>query len=125
MRGSCWQWCANGCNNSQQCWDLQCIVGRIQAISLCNPCVQSVRGHNNVGRAVSNGSNIVAVLSGDHGTKEMLGVVVPVCTQPKTYSNTLFQNHHKMYHSCHKFVFMLNAPQQLVFMLKFLRIMQM
>ena len=27
---ACWQWCANGCNNSQQVWDLQCIVGRIQ-----------------------------------------------------------------------------------------------
>ena len=48
----CWQWCANGCNNSQQCWDLQCIVGRIQPISLCKPCVMSVRGPNNVGRAV-------------------------------------------------------------------------
>ena len=43
----------------------------------------------------------------------------------KTYSNTPFQSHHKMYHSCHKFVFMLIAPQQLVFKLKFLRIMQM
>ena len=42
----------NGCNNSQQCWDLQCIVGRIQPISLCKPCVMSVRGPNNVGRAV-------------------------------------------------------------------------
>ena len=37
---------------SQQCWDLQCIVGRIQPISLCKPCVISVRGPNNVGRAV-------------------------------------------------------------------------
>ena len=45
-------WSANGCNNSQQCWDLQCIVGRIQPISLCKPCVMSVRGPNNVGRAV-------------------------------------------------------------------------
>ena len=49
-------WClrlrANGCNNSQQCWDLQCIVGRIQPISLCKPCVMSVRGPSNVGRAV-------------------------------------------------------------------------
>ena len=34
---ACWQWCANGCNNSQQVWDLQCIVGRIQPISVCNP----------------------------------------------------------------------------------------
>ena len=48
----CWQWCANGCNNSQQCWDLQCIVGRILPISLCKPCVMSVRGPKNVGRAV-------------------------------------------------------------------------
>ena len=43
---------ANERNNSQQCWDLQCIVGRIQPISLCKPCVISVRGPNNVGRAV-------------------------------------------------------------------------
>ena len=49
---ACWQWCVNGCNNSQKVWDLQCIVGRIQPISLCNPCVMSVRGPNNVGRAV-------------------------------------------------------------------------
>ena len=38
--------------NSQQWWDLQCNVGRIQPISLCKPCVMSVRGPNNVGRAV-------------------------------------------------------------------------
>ena len=48
----CWQWCANGCNNYQQCWDLQCIVGRIQPRSLCKPCVMSMRGPSNVGRAV-------------------------------------------------------------------------
>ena len=35
-----------------QVWDLQCIVGRIQPISLRNPCVMSVRGLNNVGRAL-------------------------------------------------------------------------
>ena len=38
--------------NSQQVWDMQCIGGRIQPISLCNPCVMSVLGPNNVGRAV-------------------------------------------------------------------------
>ena len=47
-----WQWSANGCNNSRQVCDLKCIVGRIQPTSLCNPCVMSVRGPNNVGRAV-------------------------------------------------------------------------
>ena len=46
--GACWKWCANGCNNSQQCWDLQWIVGRIQPISHCKPCVMRVRGPNNV-----------------------------------------------------------------------------
>ena len=45
---TCWQWCANRCNNSQQCWDLQCIVGRIQPVSLCKPCLMRVRGPNNV-----------------------------------------------------------------------------
>ena len=43
---------AKGCSNSQQCWDLQCIMERIQLISLCKPCVMSVRGPNDVGRAV-------------------------------------------------------------------------
>ena len=32
----CWQWCANGCDNYQQCWDLQCIMGRIQSKRLWN-----------------------------------------------------------------------------------------
>ena len=48
----CWQWCTNRCNNSQQCWDPQYIVGRIQPISLCKPCVMNTRGAKNVGRAV-------------------------------------------------------------------------
>ena len=47
----CWQWCANRCNNSQQCWNLQCIVGRVQPIRLWRQCVMRVRGFNNVGRA--------------------------------------------------------------------------
>ena len=38
-------------NNSQQCWDLQYIVRRIQPIRLRRPCVMRVRGPNNVGRA--------------------------------------------------------------------------
>ena len=76
---TCWQRCANWCNNSQQCWDLQCIVGRIQPISICKPCIMSVRGPSNVGGACANGSNIVALRFGDHGTKEMLGVVGQQC----------------------------------------------
>ena len=43
----------------KQCQGLQCIVGRIQPISLCKPCVMSVRGPNNVGRAVQTDSTLV------------------------------------------------------------------
>ena len=60
---ACWQWCANGCNNSQQCWNLQCIVGRIQPRSLCKPCVMSVRGPNNVGRAVQRDPTLLRYVS--------------------------------------------------------------
>ena len=48
----CWQWCANGCNNSQQCWNLQCIVGRMQNMRPCKLSLIRVRGLNNVGKAV-------------------------------------------------------------------------
>ena len=33
-------------------WDLQCIVERIQPISLCNPCIMSMHGPNSVGSTV-------------------------------------------------------------------------
>ena len=45
------QWCAKGCNNSQQCWVLQCIVEWSR--NGVYPCVMRMRGHNNnVGRGV-------------------------------------------------------------------------
>ena len=59
----CWQWCANGFNNSQKFSDLQCVVGRIQPISLCKPCVMSVRGPNNVGRAVQTNPTLLRYAS--------------------------------------------------------------
>ena len=55
LSSACWQWCAKGCNNSQQRWDLQCIMGRIQPIRLCKPSEVRVRGPNNVERAVQTG----------------------------------------------------------------------
>ena len=64
-----WQCCVNGCRNSQQC-----IMGRIQLIRLCKRFVMCVHGPNHVGKSFANGSNIVALLFSDHGTKEMLGV---------------------------------------------------
>ena len=60
---ACWQWCANGCNNSKQCWDLQCIVGRIQPISLCKPCIMSMCGPNNVGRGVQTNPTLLRYAS--------------------------------------------------------------
>ena len=59
----CWQWCENGCNNSQQCWDLQCIVERIQPTSLCKPCVMSMRGPHNVRGAVQTDPTLLCYAS--------------------------------------------------------------
>ena len=39
----CWQRFANGCNNFQQCWGPQCIVGRIQPVTMGNALVWSRR----------------------------------------------------------------------------------
>ena len=67
------QWCANGCNNSQQCWDLQCIVGWSRKSYGLYPCVMRVRGQQQCWKRCENGSNIVSLRFGDHGTKEILG----------------------------------------------------
>ena len=50
------------CKRMQQLPNLQCIVGRIQPISLCKLCVISVRGPNNVGRAVQRIQHCCATL---------------------------------------------------------------
>ena len=72
----CWQWCANGCNNSQQCWEPQCIVGRIQPLSLFLKTMHNEHAWpQQCWKSCANGSNIVALRFGDHGRKEMLGVV--------------------------------------------------
>ena len=71
---ACWQWSANGYNNSQQCWDLQCIVGRTQPISLCKPCVIRIRLHTTANTDATT-PNIVGAT--------MLEVVASaVCTHP-------------------------------------------
>ena len=50
-------------------------MGRILPIGLCKLCVIRVRGPNSVGRAVANGSNIVALCFGDHGTCIVRGML--------------------------------------------------
>ena len=52
-----------------------CSASWDKSISLCNPCVMSVRGPNNVGRAVQTDPTLLRYASAIHGTKEMLGVV--------------------------------------------------
>ena len=54
-------------NNSKHCWDLQCIVGKTMRNERAWP--------QQCWKSCANGSNIVALRFGDHGTKEMLGVV--------------------------------------------------
>ena len=69
-----WWWCAKGCNNSQQCWDLQCTMGRVQLLRLwrpwlCNACAWPQQSWE----SCTNRSSIVALHFRDHRTK-MLGV---------------------------------------------------
>ena len=59
----CWRCCANWCNNFQQCWDLQCIVGRIHPIRRWRLCLMRVRGPNNVRRAVPKGPTLLRYAS--------------------------------------------------------------
>ena len=66
------------CKRKQQVptiWDLQCIVGRIQHIRLWRPCVMCVSGPNSVERVVQTTQHCCALRFGDHGKREMLGVV--------------------------------------------------
>ena len=51
------------CKRMQQLSNLQCIVGRIQPISLCKLCVMSVRGLNNVGRTVQTDPTLLRYVS--------------------------------------------------------------
>ena len=69
----CCQWCANGCNNSQQCWYLPCIMGRIQPIRLGRLCVMRVRGPN-IEDLCKRIQHCCASRFGLHRTNERLGV---------------------------------------------------
>ena len=89
----CWQWCANRCNNSQQCWDLQCVVGRIQPISLCKPCVMSVLGPNNVGRGVQTDPTLLRYASAITEQKKCWELLAEKFDRFQTLRNNTQQRH--------------------------------
>ena len=97
LLGACWQWSANECNTSQQCWDLQYIVGTIQLISLCKPCVMSLRGPNIVGRAVQRIQHCCATLRrsgnkrnvGSCWLKSLTGFKICATTRNNIQQNTI------------------------------------
>ena len=84
-----WQRCANGCNNSKQCWDPQCIVGRIKPISVCKPCVMSVRGPNNAGRAVQTDPTLLRYASAIPGQKKCWELLAEKFDRFQTWRNIL------------------------------------
>ena len=84
---ACWQWCANRCNNSQQCWHPQCIVGRIQPISLYKPCVMSVCGPNNVGRPVQTDPTLLRYASAITEQKKCWELLAEKFDQFQTWRN--------------------------------------
>ena len=89
---ACWQWCANGCNNSQQCWDLQCIMGRIQPISLCKPCVMNVHDPNNAGRAVQTDLTLLRYASAITEQKKCWELLAEKFGQVQTLHNNTQQH---------------------------------
>ena len=92
LLSACWEWCANGYYNSQQFWDLQCIVGRIQPISLCKPCIMSVRGPNNVGRAVQTDPTLLCYASAIREQKKCWELLAEKFDQLQTLCNSTQQH---------------------------------
>ena len=92
MLRTCWQWCANWYNNSQQCWARQCIVGRIQPISLCKPCVMSVLGPNNAGRAVQTDPTLLRYASAITEQKKCWELLAEKVDRFQTWCNNTQQH---------------------------------
>ena len=92
---ACWQRWANGCNNSQLCSDLQCIVGRVQPISLCKPYVMSVRGPNNVRRVVLTNPTLLRYASAITEQKKCWELLAEKFHRFQTLRNNTQQHHGK------------------------------
>ena len=97
----CWQWCANRCNNSKQCWNLHRGKGTAHKTleTMCNASAWLPQ----CWKSCANGSKIVALRFGDYETKEMLGVVGskvrPVSNFGQTQQHaTRCTNGRNMYH---------------------------
>ena len=76
----------------QQCWDLQCIVGRIQPISLCKPRVMSLRGPNSVGRAVQTDPTLFRYASAITEQKKCWELLAEEFDQFQTLRNNIQQH---------------------------------
>ena len=92
-------WANNVCSgvHCQQCWELQCIVGRIQPIRLCKPGVMCVRG---CWKSCANESNIVASRFSDHRTKEMFEIACSKVWPVSNFAQQLPAIRNKMQKEC-------------------------
>ena len=88
----CWQWCANGCNISQQCWGLHCIVGRIEPIRRWKPFVMSARGPKNVRRAVQTDPTLLCYASAIAGQKKCWELLAEKFNRFQTLRNNTQQH---------------------------------
>ena len=66
----CLQCCVDGCNKSQQCWYLQCIVGKDTTLKTLETTCDARVYPKECWKSCANGSNIVALRSGI--TKQLL-----------------------------------------------------
>ena len=93
----CWTNNVGSGVHCQQCWELQCIVGRIQPIRLCKPCVMCVRG---CWKSCANESNIVAPRFGNHRTKEMFEIACSKVWPVSNFAQQLQAIRNKMQKEC-------------------------
>ena len=89
-----WLWCLKGCNNSQQCWDLQCtMMGRVQLIRLwrpwlCNACAWPQQ----CWESCANRSSIVALRFRDQRTEKCWELFAQKFDQFRALSNNNLQH---------------------------------
>ena len=89
----CWQWCALPTMLGAAVH----IVGRMQPIRLCKPCVVCVRG---CWKSCANESNIVAPRFGDHRTKEMFEIACSRVWPVSNFAQQLRAIRNKMQKEC-------------------------
>ena len=91
----CWRWCANGCNNSQQCWPITRVgLSRevIVLLSIRRSCVMIAPGPKNVGKAVQTDPTLLLYASVIMEQKKCIEFLAQKFARFQTLRNNSQQN---------------------------------